>query len=340
MKEYKDILSDLKKKIYRPIYFLMGEEPYYTDLLAKYFAEHVLEEHERDFNQTILYGKDTELGTVVDAARRFPMMANNQVIILKEAQHIKTWDALAQYAQSPQEATILVVCYKYGKPNQRTKAVKDMMKTIKSKGVVFESPKVKEYKMGEWISAYLKAKGYSADTKTVQMITEYLGNDLSKVTNELDKLMVVLPAGSRISPADVEENIGISKDYNVFELTKALGVKDAKKTLQILIYMGKNPKEHPIQMTMPLLFRFYRNLLLYKYLPANERNNDNTAATRLGVSPWAVKEYKTASRNYNGQKLVDIISILREYDMKSKGVGANAMPPEEMHKELGFRLLH
>lgn len=340
MKSYRDILGDLKKKIYRPVYFLMGKESYYIDLITKYFVEEVLEEHERDFNQTIYYGKDTELKTVVEAAKRFPMMANNQVVILKEAQHIKKWDELAQYVQNPQEATILVICYKYGTPNKRLKAVKDMLKTMQTKGVVFESKEVKTYEMPDWINNYLKTRKFSADQKVSMMLSEYLGNDLSKVTNELDKLMVVLPEGARITPADVEENIGISKDYNVFELTRALGKKDALTSMQILKYMGKNPKQHPIQMSMPILFTYFRNMLLFKYLPPQEQGNENLASSKLGVPFFVAREYKSAARNYSGHKLVEIISILREYDLKSKGVGANALPPEELHTELGFRLLH
>lgn len=329
-----EILQNLKKKIYHPIYVLMGDEPYFIDKISDYIAENVLDEGEKSFNQTVLYGKDTELDTLLTVAKRFPMMAANQVVILKEAQNLKGLeDGLLSYVENPLKTTILVICYKYKSIDKRKKFLKVATKT----GVVFESKKIYENQLVPWIQSYCGDKGYRLEPQASAMLAEFLGTEISKVANELDKLMILLPAGSTITPADIEKNIGISKDFNVFELQNALSTRDVLKANRIINYFGANPNLNPIPKTIASLY-FYFNRIL-KYHLAKDKSKGNLARV-LGVSPFFIDGYVKAARNYPTPKVVQIIAILREYDMKSKGVGNVSTNGGELQREMIYKILH
>lgn len=331
---YNDILQNLKKKIYHPVYVLMGEEPYFIDKISDYIADNVLEEAERSFNQTVMYGKDTEVDTVLTVAKRFPMMSANQVVILKEAQNMKGLeDGLLSYVENPLKSTILVICYKYKSIDKRKK----FLKVADKVGVVLESKKIYENQLVTWIQTYCGEKNYKLEPQASAMLAEFLGTEISKVANELDKLMILLPSGSTITPVDIEKNIGISKDFNVFELQNALGAKDVLKANRIINYFGANPNQNPIPKTIASLF-FYFNRIL-KYHLAKDKSKGNMARV-LGVSPYFVDSYIKAARSYPTPKAVEVISILREYDMKSKGVGNVSTNGGELQREMIYKILH
>ncbi len=329
------IFSDLKNKIYKPIYFLSGEEPYFIDLLTKYINENVLTDAEKSFNQTVLYGKDTEIHTVINSAKRFPMMANHQVIIVKEAQNIKNIDELIHYANAPLKSTLLVINYKYKTLDKRKK----LYKVINENGVLFESKKLYDNEVPGWINAYLKNKNKTIDPGAGMLLNEYLGNDLSKIANELDKLIITLPEGEHnITTNHIERNIGISKDYNNFELHKALTQKNVLKANRIVNYFSQNPKNNPFTLTISTLYHFYSKVLAYHFLK-DKRDRRNVAAT-LKVNPYFIGDYEKAAKQYNPKKTVEIISLLREYDLKSKGFNNVSTSHGELLKELVYRILH
>lgn len=331
---YEQIIGDLKNKIYHPVYFLMGEEPYYIDLIANYIQENVLSDAEKSFNQTVFYGKDSEVGNIINASKRFPMMANQQVIIVKEAQELKKIDDLVHYVEKPLKSTILVISYKYKVLDKRKK----LYTSLKKNAVIFESPKLYDSKIPDWINTYLKQKSIISEPKVSFMLSEYLGNNLSKIANEIDKLMLSVPDGAnKITAELVERNIGISKDYNNFELQNALTKRDVLKANQIVDYFGKNPKDNPLQLTIISLFGYFSKLLTYHFLPDKSKNN---VASALKVNPFFVNSYMEAARKYNTRKTVANISLLREYDLKSKGVNNSSTPPEELLRELIFKLMH
>jgi DNA polymerase-3 subunit delta len=330
---FEEILGNLQKKIYHPIYFLMGEEAYFIDKISDFITDHVLTEAEKGFNQTILYGKDLELQTLISYARRFPMMANHQVIIVREAQNIKNIEELETYVKNPLPSTILVINYKYKTLDKR----KSFTKLIDQKGVLFESKKIYDNQLPAWISSYLKALQYTISPQAAAMIAEYLGADLSKVSNELDKLVISVPAGSQITPDHIERNIGISKEFNVFELQNALGDRDLLRANRIINYFGANPSSAPFPMIISSLFSYFSKILNYHFLEDKSQNN---VASVLGVSPFFVKNYVSAAKNYNIKKLVEIVSILREYDMKSKGWGNVSSSPADLQKEIIYLILH
>lgn len=330
---YKKIISDLEKKIYHPIYFLFGDEPYYIDLITKYISEHVLDESEKAFNQTVIYGKDITVEDVDNAARRYPMMANHQVLIVKEAQHLKNIEKLVYYAEKPLKSTILVINYKYKKPDARKK----FFKILKQNSVYFESKKLYDNQVPDWISNYLKEKDYQITTKASMLLTEFLGTELSKIKNELDKLMLVMPAGSKISDADIEKNIGISKDYNNFELQNALRDRDSLKAFRIAKHFAANPKDNPLILTITSLYHFFAKILTYHYLKDKSKNN---AAAELKVHPFFVKDYQKAAQTYPVSKAVKIISYLREYDMRSKGWGNVSTSHADLLRELLYKILN
>ncbi|MCW5519570.1 DNA polymerase III subunit delta [Aureitalea sp. L0-47] len=326
LEKTKQIITDIQQGRIAPIYFLMGEEPYYIDGISDYIEQTVLTEEERSFNQIILYGRDVTIDDIVSNAKRYPMMAERQVVIVKEAQDLsRTIENLLPYVENPQPTTVLVICYKYKKLDARKK----LSKTIQKQGVLFESKKLYENQVPDWIRRVLAGKGYTITPKAAQMLTEFLGNDLSKVNNELQKLQLILPDGSQITPQVVEENIGISKDFNNFELQSAIGERDMKKAFTIVQYFGQNPKNHPIVMTIALLYSFFSKLLKYHAL-----KNPAHAARELGVNPYFIKDYQLAARNYPMKKVSGIISSIREIDMKSKGVGAANVPQGDLLKEL------
>lgn len=328
MDEIIKIVNDIKSGNIKPIYFLMGEEPYYIDKLSDYIEKNVLSEEEKGFNQTVLYGRDVTIDDIVSAAKRYPMMAERQVIIVKEAQDLsRTIENIEKYAENPMPTTVLVFCYKYKTLDKRKKAVKLLAKN----GLVYESKKMYENQVGQWITRILKPKGYEIEPKANAMLVEFLGNDLSKINNELEKLQIILPKGSTISAKNIEENIGFSKDFNVFELQNALGSKNQLKAYQIAQYFADNPKDNPMVVTTSLVFSFFIKLLKYHGL---KDKNPKTVAPILGVSPFFMKDYDTALRNYPMKKVSQIIGTLRDIDVKSKGVGANAMPTHDLLKEM------
>lgn len=330
---FDDILDNLRKKIYHPIYFLMGEESYFIDEIADYITKNVLTEAEKGFNQHILYGKDTDADTIITYARRFPMMSSNQVIVVREAQNIKKIEDLEAYAKNPLNSTILVFCYKYKTIDKR----KTFAKLIAQKGVLFESKKIYDNQLPDWIKSYLTKRNYTIAPQAAAMLAEYLGTDLSKVSNELDKLIISLPANSQITADHIEKNIGISKDYNIFELQNALGERDILKSNQIINYFAANPNANPIQRTVSSLFQYFMKLLTYHFL---EDKSQNAVAASLGVNPYFVKAYVAAARQYPIKKVVEIISILREFDMKSKGFGNVSSDAGDLQKEMVYRILH
>lgn len=330
---FEEILGNLQKKIYHPIYFLMGEETYFIDKISDYIADNVLTEAEKGFNQTILYGKDLEPHTIMANARRFPMMANHQVIIVREAQNIKKIEELESYAKNPLKSTILVINYKYKTLDKR----KTFPKLLDQKGVLFEAKKIYDNQLPAWITSYLKNQQYSIAPQAAAMIAEYLGADLSKVANELDKLIISLPVGTQITPDHIEKNIGISKEFNVFELQNALGERDLLRANRIVNYFGANPSSNPIPVVISSLFSYFTKILNYHFLEDKSQNN---VASVLQVHPFFVKTYVAAAKNYNIRKLVEIISILREYDMKSKGFGNVSASAADLQKEMIYRILH
>jgi DNA polymerase III subunit delta len=331
---YEEIISDLKNRIFKPVYFLAGEEPYYIDLITEYIQEKVLPESEKAFNQIILYGDDTNIAAIIDTARRFPMMSSHQVLIIKEAQSLKKLDDLIIYLEKPLLSTILVFSYKYKTIDKRTK----LFKILESHGVYFESARIRDYLIPAWIERYLMLKGIKTDPSASAMLTEYLGTDLHKIVNELDKLIITLPAGKPfITTALIEKNIGISKDYNNFELQKAIGEKNILKANMIVQYFANNPKDNPITLSIASLFGFFSKLLTFHYLTDKSKNN---VAAVLKVNPFFVKDYENSAIKYNVNKTVQIISLLRTYDMKSKGYGDPGTDQGDLLKELVFRILH
>ncbi|MFT5079026.1 MAG: DNA polymerase-3 subunit delta [Saprospiraceae bacterium] len=322
----KSIITDIKSKNFKPIYFLMGDEPYYIDAISDFIAKSVLTEEERGFNQVVLYGRDVTIDDVVSNAKRYPMMAEKQVIIVREAQDLsRTIENLVGYATNPQPSTVLVMCYKYKKLDARKK----LSKVLKKTGELFESKKLYDNQVPNWISRVLQGKGHTITPKAALMLVEFLGNDLGKVNNELEKLLLIIKPGEQITPQIIERNIGISKDFNNFELQNALGAKDFKKAYRIITYFSQNPKDHPIVLTVALLYSFFSKLLKYHSL-----TNKSEAAKVLGVNPYFLKDYQQAAGNYPMKKVSSIISVIRDVDLKSKGVGASGLPQGDLLKEL------
>jgi DNA polymerase-3 subunit delta len=331
---YEEIISDLKNRIFKPVYFLAGEEPYYIDLITEYIEERVLPEDEKAFNQMILYGDDTNIPSIIDTARRFPMMSSHQVIIIKEAQSLKKLEDLVIYLEKPLLSTILVISYKYKTLDKRTK----LFKTLESHGAYFESAKIRDYLIPGWIERYLMTKGIRIDPNASAMLTEYLGTDLHKIVNELDKLIITLPEGKPvITNGLIEKNIGISKDYNNFELQKAIGEKNVLKANMIVHYFANNPKENPITLTIASLFGYFSKLLTYHYVTDKSKNS---VASVLKVNPFFVKDFETSSVKYNVTRTLQIISLLRTYDMRSKGYGDPGTDQGDLLKELVYKILH
>lgn len=334
MNEINQIVSDIKGGAIKPVYFLMGEESYYIDKISDFIEEHVLEESEKGFNQAVMYGRDVSIEEIVASAKRFPMMAERQVLIVKEAQDLsRTIEKLASYVENPQPSTVLVLNYKYKKLDKRKK----LYKAVAKNGLIYDSKKLYENQVADWIRRVLGGKKYQVEPKAAQMLVEFLGTDLSKISNELDKLMTILPEGSIINPQHIEDNIGISKDFNNFELRKAIGEKDIVKANKIIYYFAQNPKNNPLVMTISLLNSFFTQLLLYHGLKNKSRDN---VAKALGIRPFFVVDYVTAARNYPMRKVAQIIALLRDADVKSKGVGASNQTQGDILKELLFKMMH
>lgn len=320
----------------------MGEEPFYIDVIADYIADHVLDETQKEFNQTVVYGSDLDVLSLVSAAKSFPMMGDYQVVIVKEAQNIKNLvpkkqedaDPFLAYIEKPQKSTLLVICYKYKKLDKR----KALAKAIAKSGVLFESEKLKDYKVPEWISSYVKKKGYSIDARNAGLLAEYLGNDLGKIVNETGKVFISLPKGAEITSEIIERNIGISKDYNIFELQSSFGQKDILKTTRIVNYFAQNQKEHPLPLLMASLYGYFSKLIKYHFLKASVSSDQIPVA--LGVNPFFIKEYEIAARNYPERKVRQIISWLREMDVKSKGVDNLSTDHADLLKEFFYKAMH
>lgn len=333
---YESILSDLSEGKFAPLYILMGEESYFIDKITDFIAQNALREEERDFNQTVCFGSDVSAAAVADMARRYPMMAERQVVIVKEAQNIKQWDQLEQYFEKPQPTTVLVIAYKNGTIDGRKKI---LTKAQNAGAVIFESKKLYERDLPVFIVGYLKRHQATIDHKSCQMIAEHIGSDLSRLTSELDKVCLSMPEDSRhITPEVVEEQIGVSKDFNGFEFRSAIANRDILKANQILKYFDSNPKSGGPFMLIPLLFNFFQNLMLAHYAP---QKTDSGVAQFLDLrNAWGAKEYMIGLRNYSGMKTMQIIQKIRETDAKSKGLDNPNTPVGDLMKELVFFILH
>ena len=333
---FDSIMHDLKAREYKPIYYLMGDEPFYIDKISDYIAENVLTPEERDFNMTVMYGADVTGKDVVEVARRYPMMAEHQVVIVKEAQKLNGLEPLEKYVEKPLASTILVFCHKYGTADRRKKVFSEMAKV----GVVFESKKLRDRDLVPFIGKYLQTRGASIDPKSEQMIADSIGADLHRLTSELDKVLVALPENDkRVTPEIVEKQIGVSKDFNAFELRDAIVNRNVYKANQISIYFDNNPKAGGFYQILPMLFNYFQNLMIAFYCP--QKANQEAVAKWLDLkNPWAAKDYMTGMRNYSGLKVMQIISKIREIDAKSKGLDNPNTPSGELMKELIFFILH
>ena len=333
---YVSLMRDLEARKFAPIYYLMGKEAYYIDKISDWIAENVLLPEERDFNQTIFFGSDVTAAQVVDAAKRYPMMAERQVVIVKEAQNIRNMDALEPYLQKPMPSTLLVFCHKNGSLDKRKK----LTGMIEKAAVLFESNKLKDRDLPAFIETYLRQKEVGIDPKSTQIIADSIGADLSRLASELDKICISLPENDRrVTPQVVEDQIGVSKDFNAYELRDAIVSRNIYKANQIIDYFDKNPKAGSIYAFLPLLFSYFQDLMIAFYCP--KRNDSNEVAKFLDLkNSWGVQQYMTGMRNYTGMKTMQIISKIREIDAKSKGLDNPNTPPGELMKELLFFILH
>jgi DNA polymerase-3 subunit delta len=330
---FEKIISDLRNRVFFPIYFLQGEETYYIDEITDYIQNHVLDETEREFNQTVVYGNDVSVAQIVSQAKAFPMLGNHQVVIVKEAQNLKKIDDLVSYAENPQNMTLLVLAYKYKKLDGRKK----LGKVLKKNHVFFEAKKLYDNKVPSWIVDHLKSKGYGIHPAAAMMLSENLGNELKKIANEIEKLFISLPKGHQVTELDIEENIGISREFNVFELQRAIGSKDVLKVNRIIRYFASDPKRFPILMVLPVLFNYFSNLMI---IYALKDKSERSVASALSVHPFFVGEYMQAFRNYPYAKLRRIIGYLRDYDLKAKGINNISTSDGDLLKEMMFKILH
>ncbi|SKB61761.1 DNA polymerase III, delta subunit [Salegentibacter holothuriorum] len=334
MEEAKEIVNNIQKGSVSPLYFLMGEEPYYIDRISDFIAQNLLAEEEKGFNQIIMYGRDTNIDEIVSNAKRYPMMAERQVIIVKEAQDLsRSIEKLVDYAENPQPTTTLVFCYKYKSLDKRKK----LSKVLKKNGVLFESKRLYENQVADWIMKTLKARNYTISPKAAQMLVEFLGIDLGKIDNELNKLQLITPEGTQITPELIEQNIGISKDFNNFELRKAIGMRDSLKAHRIVNYFAQNPKDNPMVVTISLLFSYFSQIMQYHGLPDKSKAN---VARQLKVHPYFVGDYIAAAKNYPMKKVSQVIGLLHESDVKGKGVGAVNISHGDLLKELMVKILN
>ena len=334
---YESVMHDLKARDFKPIYYLMGDESYYIDKISDWIAENVLQPEEKDFNQTVLFGSDVNASQIVDAAKRYPMMSEYQVIIVKEAQNVKNVEPIEKYLKAPMSSTILVMCHKNGTIDGRKR---EYVKAIQQAGVLFESKKLRERDLPSFIEQYLKAREASIDPKSTQMIADAIGADLSRLTSELDKVLLSLPESDRrVTPQVVEDQIGVSKDYNAFEFRDAIVNRNILKANQIIKYFDENPKAGGLYALLPMMFSYFQNLMLSYYCP--QKGSQEALAQWLDMkSPWGARDYITGMRNYSGMKVMQIISKIREIDAKSKGLDNPNTAPGELMKELIFFTLH
>ena len=331
--DHKLLLKEIRNKKFEKIYFLHGEEPYFIDVLTKAIQDNALEESERDFNQSILYGKDAEVLSLISELKSYPMMAERRLVILKEAQYFKAIEQLESYLENPVTSTIFVICYKYKTFDARKKTLKNALKN----GVVFKSEKVKEYQLAEWIQQNVKSSGYEMTSKACMLMVESLGNDLGRIVKELEKLAVLIEKGTTINDKHIEENIGISKDYNVFELTNAVANKDNLKALKIVDYFEHNPKAADLVFVISNLFKFFSQIMRIHFLPNKSRE---AVAKALGLHPFVAGELTNAKNKYDPRKIAANIALIHEYDLKSKGVRNTSATQGELMRELVYQLIH
>ncbi len=330
---YPEIIAQIKNRVFSPIYYLHGEESYYIDEICEAISQSVLNEMERDFNQTVVYGRDVDMANLISMAKRFPMMASHQVILVKEAQDLKKIDDLLPYAENPQPSTILVFCHKYGKLDGRKKIATKINKSF----ILYESKKLYDNQIAGWISEYFKSKGFNITPNASMMLSEYLGNDLSKIANEVEKLLIGLKSGGIVDKQEVQDKIGISKDYNVFELQRALGTKNILRANQIIQYFASDPKNHPLVMVLPILYNYFVNLGIIHTL---SDKSQRSVASALSINPFFVNDMVSAAQNYPFSKIVKIMNYLHDYDARSKGVGNSSTNDADLMKELIFKILH
>lgn len=330
---YESVLSELKTGVYHPVYYLMGEEGFFTDRITDYIMHNILTEIEQEFNLTVFYGLDTDIETVISAARRYPMMAERQVVIVREAQMMKNIDALINYLRMPQPSTLLVFAHKNGSLDKRKKVASELERV----GVVLDSKKMRDEQLPVFINGYMREKNLTADEKAVRMLAESVGADLCRMAGEIDKLAIALPEDCcNITPELIEENIGISKDFNNFELQNAIVNKDVYKANRIINYFARNPKKNPIQMTLALLFSFFSNLMMAYYAP---EKTERSVSEFLGIR-WGVSDYMKAMRNYRAMHVMEILHLIRMADARSKGAEGFAVPDEEIMRELLYKIMH
>lgn len=334
--KFEEIIQQLEKGVFYPIYFLNGEEPYFIDKIAEVAQKLALTDEERGFNETVLYGKDADVINLIHAAKRYPMGATRQLIVVREAQLLDKFDLLENYFKAPQPSTVLVICYKYKTLDKRTKAYTALKG--QKQALIFESKKLYDNQMAQWIGDYLKSRSLTIEPKAIMMLVEFLGAELEKVVQAADKLIVAMgPGTTHITMDHVARNIGISKEYNPFELQNALIHKDVAKSNKIVKAFAANPKDFPVPVVTGVLFSFFSKLLAYYYL---QDKSKGSVASALKINPFFVTDYQLAARNYKGVKVAEIISLLREYDMKSKGFGNVNTPGGELLQELVFKILH
>ncbi|MBW7866958.1 MAG: DNA polymerase III subunit delta [Brumimicrobium sp.] len=329
----KDIIAQFKNRTPKPIYLLHGEEAYYIDRITQAAEDFLLDEHEKDFNLTVVYGKDVNMDQLQEQVKQYPMMAERQVVIVKEAQDIKSWDIMESYFSNPVSTTVLIIAHKHKKADSRTK----FFKNVSKHGVVFESKPLYENQVENWLNEYIKSKGYTIEPKAALLLVEFLGTDLGKIVNELDKLAIILPKGTQITPNHIEENIGISKDYNAFELTNAIASRNIIKANKIIHYFEQNPKATHITALIPMIFNFHDRLMRAHF---SQANSVNELMSKLKMSYPAAQEVMKAKQIYNPKKLAANIAILQEYDLKSKGINPGPGTDSDLLRELIFLLMH
>jgi DNA polymerase III subunit delta len=330
-----NIMKSLKTKDYKPIYYLMGEESYYIDKISDYIEKNVLNDQEKEFNQTVFYGLDVDVSTIINTAKRYPMIADHQVIIVKEAQNVAKIEDLAYYLEKPLSSTILVICHQHGCLDRRKKLATQIEKI----GVLFESKKVNDRDLSVFIENVVSQKGFTIDDRAVDLLAEYVGSDLNRLSRDLDKLIISLPSQQkRILVEHIEKNIGISKEYNNFELKNALIRKDVLKANQIITYFDENPKNNPIQVTLGTLFGFFANLMVAYYAP---QKTEQDIVVQLGLkNSWQAKDYLASMRKYSGVKVMNIISMIRKADTQSKGLNNGGATNGDIMRDLIFYILH
>lgn len=339
MQTFDKIMSDLKDRNFKPIYFLMGEEPYFIDVITDYIEKNLLREDEKAFNQTVVYGADVDLAQVINTAKRFPMMSEYNLVIVKEAQNVKGLDGtgdgkvdpFALYAENPQKSTVLVIAYKGKKLDSRKK----LTKYLDANHVLFESKPLYDNQVGRWITDYLKSRNLQIDPNASEIMASHLGNNLSSIVMELEKLKVAVGEGGKITSADIERNVGISKDFNVFELQKAIGARDVYKSALIAKHMGAMPR-HSIIPDIAVLYGFFTKIMIMSSM----RGASNAElASAMKVSPFFLSDYQLAGRNYSMSQCAQVISILREYDAYSKGIDAPAVDDADLLREMVFKIV-